>query len=318
MKNKKNIIISVIILLLIIFLILDPPKYIIAAEKGLILWGKIIFPSLLPFFFLTKLITELGAMQSLTRIFAKPMYKLYRSPGISGYIFFMSILSGYPMGAKLISDYYEKKLITKEEVVRMSSFCSTSGPMFIVGSVGVGLFLSKTAGFIMLSAHILGALLNGLIFRFYKGKSISKMDNIKEEPKLLSDSMYNSIMAVLIICGFICTSFVIIEFINTYNLLYPLEKFLNLFFHNAGLSRSIVNGILEVTKGCVDISVSFVAPKIFIPIVTGLVSFGGISIHMQSFVFLSKSKMKYSMFLLQKTTHCLLSVGLSLLFCLFI
>ena len=97
------------------------------------------------------------------------MKKLYNCPSISSYILFMGIITGYPMGAKLCADCYEKNLITKEEIVRINSFTSTSGPMFIIGSVGIGLF-NPTAGIIIFVSHVLGALLNGLIYRNYKRK----------------------------------------------------------------------------------------------------------------------------------------------------
>ena len=52
----------------------------------------------------------------------------------------------------------------------MLSFCSTSGPMFIIGAVGAGMFNSTFAGYIMFTSHVLGAFLNGIIYRNIKVK----------------------------------------------------------------------------------------------------------------------------------------------------
>jgi nucleoside recognition membrane protein YjiH len=79
----------------------------------------------------------------------------------------MSVLSGYPVGAKLTADFYEKGLITKGQACRITTFTSTSGPLFIVGTVGIGMFHSAKLGIIILLSHFIGAILNGLIYRKY-------------------------------------------------------------------------------------------------------------------------------------------------------
>ena len=58
----------------------------------------------------------------------------------------MSILSGYPIGAKIIHDLYSKDLITEEDAKRMSIFSTTSGPIFIIGAIGVGMLKNYKLG----------------------------------------------------------------------------------------------------------------------------------------------------------------------------
>ena len=41
------------------------------------------------------------------KLLKKPISRLYNAPSQSGYILVMSLLSGYPVGAKLIDDFYE-------------------------------------------------------------------------------------------------------------------------------------------------------------------------------------------------------------------
>ena len=51
------------------------------------------------------------------------------------------------------------------QAVRMLSFCSTSGPLFMLGTIGAGMFYAPAAGAVIALSHYAAALLNGLAFR---------------------------------------------------------------------------------------------------------------------------------------------------------
>ncbi len=90
----------------------------------------------------------------------KPIFNL---PGVSSFPFIMGLISGYPVGAKIVSDLYEKKLCTKEEAERMLSFTNNSGPLFIIGTVGCSFYSSSTIGIILLCTHIAASISVGII-----------------------------------------------------------------------------------------------------------------------------------------------------------
>ena len=95
----------------------------------------------------------------------------------------------------------------------MVSFTSNSGPMFILGTVGIGMLISKTAGLILLTSHIISAILNGIIFRGKKENIpyTNKMVNIEDKQKnnILNECMLNSISSILIVGGYIVICFVL-------------------------------------------------------------------------------------------------------------
>src|SRR5574344_476395 len=124
-----------------------------------------IFISIAIFMFFTKILTDLDFLSWLTNLFTKLNKILFKAPAISSYIFLMSIISGYPVGAKLISEFYEMGAISKVQANKLCTFCSTSGPLFIIGSVGTSMFLNSTLGYIMFLSHILGSFLNGILYR---------------------------------------------------------------------------------------------------------------------------------------------------------
>ncbi len=315
--NLKETLIPTIILLLIFVIILNPKAYISSTANGIAVWATVVLPSLLPFFFLTKLLINFKMVYRVSGFFSFITKKFYNCPSISSYIFFMSVISGYPVGAKLISEFHKNGSIDDGEAHRLISFCSTSGPMFIIGSIGASLFLDKTAGIIIFISHILSSLLNGIIYRKYKfTKGNLALPKIKSDEVVLSECMYNTIISVLTVGGFIAISFTAIEIMLNLNLFKPFEFIVDFLLKpfNLSVGKELFTGIIEVTRGCVDIANLGLKPALFIPIVTGLVSFGGLSIHLQSYTFLQDCKIKYKFFLLTKITHTVLSVCVSLIF----
>ena len=311
--NKKTLI-SCALLLAILFIALSPPAYIAASLDGLILWASVVLPSLLPFIFFTKLLTEFGAFKS----FKSPAFeKLYNVPSIALYAFIVSIMSGYPVGAKVVSDLYENRSITKEEAFRITTFTSNSGPMFIIGSVGVGMLLSRACGYIMLVSHILGALLNGLIYRNHKEKIFEAQNvvylEIKKPQNLLADVMWNTVSSCLLVGGYIAVFFVIGELLYNLKIFAPISMLLEKFGVSQSITNAVLYGLLEMTRGCQALaSVAELSLTLKTVLATGLITFGGISTMLQANCFLKKFGMTTSFFLKQKTTHALISMGMSL------
>lgn len=324
---KKNILTATIFVALA-FLVINPSLNIDAFFLGIQVWATAILPALFPFFFFTKMLSLLGLPEKIGGALSPITQKLYRTDGISGYIYTMSMLSGYPVGAKLTSDFYELNLIDKGQASRITSYTSTSGPLFIIGTVGVGMFYSQLAGVIILAAHFIGALLNGLLYRnlnYNKSEpqvsSVYKLQQIKILNKnILEDCMISSIKSITIIGGYIGLFFMIISLINNYNLFLPVQSLFNHVLPNlpANFVTSMLNGVIEVTRGCLDLSKTVTNIKTLIVAGTALISFGGFSVHFQAYTFLKKIGIGMGTYTLQKLTHCLISTVLAMVFCVFI
>ena len=103
---------SILLVIIIIMLLLHPAKYMQSVTVGLKLFFYAVVPSLLPFLLLSKLLTELKVVNKLSLLFSKPTKKIFNLPAISSYVFLMSMLCGYPIGAKLIGDLHQNNQIT--------------------------------------------------------------------------------------------------------------------------------------------------------------------------------------------------------------
>lgn len=319
--KKGNLLLSFLVIFLIVALILNPETYMQSTLKGILVWATAVLPALFPFFFLTRILAQLGMIERLA-IFLEPLSKkLYRVPGIASYVFLMSVISGYPVGAKLTSELYQSGAITRNQATRMCGFCSTSGPLFIIGTVGVEMFICKGAGFLIFISHLLGALLNGLLYRNY-GKKEAELKQTQCHTKstsldnLLANSIYDSVLSILIVGGYIALFFMVIDILVDYHILSGLAVLVSALLSAVGLDGSlgigIVTGLVEVTRGCLDLGASGAAVPALAVAATGLISFGGVSVHLQSLTFLQKCGIKTSVYFLQKTTQAIISVLVAL------
>ena len=274
-----------------------------SAQKGIALWASSVLPALLPFFICANFMTALGLPSYIGRIFEKPFQKLFGAPGISAFVFSVSITSGYPMGAKLLGDFGRNGTIKKDEAKRMLTFCSTSGPLFMLGAVGAGMLASPAAGAVIALSHYIGAILNGMLYRFISPgrQSFSVKPAVKTTlPKaslldLFTDSLLTSFKALGIICGYIVLFMMITEFLQ-------FSGILNVVGPDYG--KGFLKGLLEMTVGCNVIAKSGLLPLLYQCILcTFLISFGGLSVYAQSMSMLSGLQIGTRFYLISKLSH---------------
>ena len=297
-------IIFFIVLYLMIALILNPTKYITSASEGIMLWATNLLPALFPFFILTKLIMEFDLLETSARFMSKLMKKIFNTSGNSGYLFLISIFSGYPIGSKIVADAYMSKKIDYTELHRLITFTSVSGPLFIIGTVGINMLENPICGYIIIISHILSAILNGVCYKNFiphKLCYVKSLDAKKTPKNILTYAVKNSVESILLIGGLVCLFYVGMDAISSIVTLPP-----------------IIQGILEITKGCYEISISNISIQLKTIICTGLITFGGLCIHSQAMSFLKECNISYKFFFTQKCLQTFFSIVISSLLVLFI
>lgn len=301
--------VSIFIVALLIALILNPTRYIQSVYGGFILFATNVLPALFPFFFFTKVLTAMGTATILSTALRSPVKLLYNAPPSSAYIFVMSLLSGYPISSKLISEYYKEGLITVAQAKVITAFTSTSGPIFIIGTVGSIFFKNTKVGYIILISHYLGAIVNGLI---YRKKQLNNSEILQNQEKIdydnmLSDAVTSSIQNILIVGSYIALFSMVIDFCYEINLF----KFINSITQKLGINSNVFEillvSLIEMTRGIMMLSNTSLPLLVTVPIACGIVSFGGLCVTLQSVTFLSKAKVKTGFYLLTKTTQAIIS-----------
>ena len=306
----KKILVSIIIMLFLMFLTFE-----ILTESGTILksvmfsftiWRDNIFPSLFPFLVLSEILINYGFVEFISELFKPLMNKLFKVSGNGAFVFFMSIISGFPSNSKYVRELYLKELISENEASKLLTFTHFSNPLFILGTVSILFLNNKEVGLLILLCHYLTNIIIGLIFRNYYPckadnskvslkRAIIKMhnkriNNEKNFGQIITNSLLNSINTLLLILG-IVTMFLCITTI--------IDNNLNINNYN----QSILNGFFEMTQGLKYVSILDIPLKFKSVITTMILSFGGLSVHMQVISILSDTKIKYLPFFTARLLH---------------
>ena len=166
---------TIVFCLFSLCLILFSSTNLIAAKNGLTLWVTAVIPSLFPFFVATELLSYTNVVAFLGKLLNPIMRPLFHVPGEAGFAFLMGLISGYPVGAKIVSHFMEQGICTKEEAERMLAFTNNSGPLFIIGTVGITLFGNTQVGILLFVTHILACISVGIVLRLFSSSSNNKI-----------------------------------------------------------------------------------------------------------------------------------------------
>lgn len=219
-----------------------------------------------------------------------------------------------------MSNLKEKKICNLEECERLIAFTNNSGPLFIVGTVGSGLFGNSLIGFLLLITHILACITVGFIFRFWKCKKHYSTRNIDEISnsntlvnidnlgEILGSSIKNSINTIVMIGGFVVLFSVINSMLDNTHFFDILTTIFSPIFTFLGLPSefcdSIFSGIIELTNGVSKVcAISSKNISINIVICAFLLGFGGLSVLLQVLSITSKNNISIKPYIIGKILH---------------
>lgn len=124
--NLKRNILPLMFFAFTLLLIVFSSSNMIAVKNGLSLWMNHILPSLFPFFIAVELLNHTNIPKVIGNCFKNIMMPLFHVPGIGAYAFFMGVVSGYPVGAKIVTNFRNQYLCSKEEGERLLTFTNNS------------------------------------------------------------------------------------------------------------------------------------------------------------------------------------------------
>lgn len=195
----------------------------------------------------------------------------------STYIFFMSIISGSPSNAYIISKLVKEGKITKEYGNICLIFTFFTNPLFLYSILN----LIFNSFYMTIKIMIIIYISNFIIYLYYK-KDLPVANMYGKSSKInLPSSIKSSINTNLMVLGSIVFYFIISSIlIETFNIGYPFDIFLR--------------GILEMTQGLNNViqlnsNIKLITTIIFI-------TFGGLSIHTQVKCILDEYGLDYKYF----------------------
>lgn len=280
MKTMSNYFLTILIIIFGVCLIFFSSSNIIAVQTSTDLFLNTIFPSLFPFLIVSELLSYTSIISFLSAKCEKIMKPLFNVPGIGAYPFIMGLLSGYPVGAKIVADLRTQNFISKSEGERLLIFTNNAGPLFVIGSIGCSMYLNSTIGFLFLAVNIISSIFTGFIFgkicgknnRDYSNTQITEL-SFSSLANVISKSIRKAFFTLSNVCGFVIIFSLIISMIKTSGILSLIN---NIWVEN------FILGIIEITNGIKLIS-SISSKSLFFNLVftSILLSSGGICVLLQ-------------------------------------
>ena len=287
---------------LLLLLALRPQRYAAACAEGIALWAKVVLPALFPFLVLTAWIARSGMADGLGRKLS-PLLRRCGLPAASAGAFLLSIVSGYPVGSRVVADLQRRGEIGRADAERLSILCSTSGPMFILGSVGSAMFGGGKAGAVLLTAHLFGVLAIALPVLLFRKRSAAaepspspaaqrsaaraiRAPQARAPSDTLGETVREAVLSVLCVGGFIALANVALCAAEDLLLLAPPRALAELCLRPFGAqacAEGIVYGLIEATRGCAALAAADAAG---LPFAAFAITFGGASILAQQLAFL--------------------------------
>ena len=306
------------ILLMLLGLITKPELAVSAAREGVELCTQVILPSLFPFFVLSSLVVELGLTEGPGRLLGHVMGPMFHLPGDCAGAFLLGIVGGYPVGARTAIALYQSGRCSRDETERMLSFCNNSGPAFILGVVGAGIFRNSRAGLWLYAAHVAASLMVGLCFRRWgrwEGTKSPPVSPQRSSPDLLTafpGAVRTAFQGTLNICGFVIFFTVLIRLLFAVGVITGASRLLCLFpgFLSRQEAQSLLTGMIELTSGVWSLRDMAGAMGERLCLAAFMLGWAGMSVHCQVLSFIGQSGLSTRTYFLGKLLHGLLSSGI--------
>lgn len=264
MKRRYDIFRSIFAAAGLAVLILDGKTALSGARLGLQLCLNTLIPTLLPFFFLSNILTA-GLMGRNIPLF-RPLGRLCRIPEGAEYILLTGFLGGYPLGAQCVSQACEIGSLSRRDGRRMLAFCNNCGPAFLFGVSGA-LFQDPKIPWILFAIHIISAFTVALTVPGEPGQCIS---NRGKKPTAVG-SLWQALRSVTGVCGWV---------ILFRAALAVLERWFGWFL--SPQASVVISGIMELSNGCISLN-GIVSPQLRFILCAGFLAFGGLCVTMQTF-----------------------------------
>lgn len=284
-KKLKRLFILVSFIVLLMLCFIHSNRII----KELLDYSYLFFTKLAPssflFFLLSSLIIEYQLLDILSQYF-----KINAS---STYLFIISSISGFPSGAKYTKELYEKSYLNLEEANKSLLYTHFPNPIFIFSSV----YSLLNDYSLSLKIYLSIVFSNVVLFLFFKGKKKEiKRNPIKEKSfsKTLSFSLEKTFHTIVMIYGISLFFCLISSIITNY-------------FSFSPRGYVLISGLFDLTKGIFSTSI-LTNNHIRAFFILFFLSFGSISIHMQTSSILDNTNVKYESFLKGRIIGTILSL----------
>ncbi len=271
-------------------------------------------PALFPFFAASTLAVSCGLAQACGRLLSLVMRVCFHLPGCGAAALVLGFLGGYPAGARMSAELWRAGLCTKSEADALAACCNNTGPAFLIGMCGGGLFHSLRAGLFLYAIHIVSALLTAALLRPRQAPPASICAQPPEQPfsRLFTQAVCAAGRSCLIISAFILFFSVVLCLLRLTGVLSAVSGALSAALLPLGLTadgvRGVLTGCIELTQGLACLTSRAGSAPARLTAVSFLCAFGGLSVLFQTAA--ATEGLSFSLCVRGKCVHACLAAGI--------
>lgn len=270
------------------------------AKNGLVLWGSVVVPTLLPFMICSNVIVTLNAIHILIFPFKRVLHRFFCLSDAGSYTLVSGLLCGYPMGARTCSDFMNHSRISEKEGRYLFAICNHPSPMFLLGYAASSLPTGVPV-WLLLTCVYLPIIPVSIAARKYYGINgpTKSLPITRESARSFDDSLMDSCEVMVKIGGYIMLFSILALYITKLPINVPQHK-------------AVILGFVEITTGIKAISHAFsgILGGLWIGAVT---AFGGLSGIFQTKSVIKNAGLSIRHYVAWKGLHCLLTIILFIL-----
>lgn len=289
-------------LLALVLFLLFPARYAESVKEGISLWATSVLPSTLPLLLLVSLLTSNRLFGGAERALSPLAGKCFRLSGAGGCAAIAGALSGYPVGARTVLDLAQTNRLSKEETFRTAAIATTSGPAFLVGAVGCGMYADGRVGWLLYLSHLSGVWIAAFLLSL-KGEKPKGLLPRKGREVPFGELLKSSVLSVLTVGGAIAVFYAFGQMVCDFCDFFALPRELS----------DVLSGLLEMTTGCARMAAA--PSRAGFALSAFFVTFGGLCVSAQQLAFLVPAGVRPLPFLAVKAFEGLLAAGICLALC---
>lgn len=288
---KKQVLLTLILSGLVALITMFSSDAKEGAKLGWSLCENVIIPSLLPILILTNIIISSDCSKVFEIVFGKVIGKIFSVPSSCAVAIIFGLIGGYPAGAVLTQQLYNRGSIDSKTAGRVMEFNFSGGIGFIIMVVGKACYGNGKIGALLLLSNILASLIVGIVTGLFEKRDITNQTKNNSLPfmEAMTKSVETSTKSILNMCAYIIL-------FSSVNGIISLPGYINPMLE-------ITNGICTAENMPLDYCAFFLA-------------FGGFCVHFQLIGIINDFGMKYVRFLLYRFANAVLSFGIMRALCL--
>ena len=271
-----------------------------SVRSGLDLCFQTVVPAVFPSIVLSNLLFS-RSFAPIEKTVGRLFSSLFRVSPRGAVAWTVGLLAGFPTGAITVSNDVKSGRLSQEEGEYLLSFVNNTGPAFLVGGIGVGLFGSAKIGWSLWLLQIPVSLFVALLFRPRERKTAVRTDGSVFRPVDPVSAIVRASETSVRIVGFVC-------FFSVVGALFSL-------FLTNGIALSFSSVLLEVGGGAKR-AAALPFPFPALPLVSLSVCFSGLSVHFQTIEAIKEAGIRAKKYLMGKIASGLFGFLLALLLCL--